>query len=95
MFPDYNKPGPNALRKVRVGYWFYQAQVMDYTTTPATITTPRIREVRFDKPDVCYEGVLHGFGVEGDGEERCVVALVEKPNGTFNTPSVNTIQILP
>lgn len=95
MIPYSQNPKP-----VRVGYWFIQRQEVNWQIPPGQeghITKPFVREVRFDKPEVCYEGLFHGFGVEGDfseGGEFCICALVEKPDGTFDTPSVNTIQLI-
>jgi hypothetical protein len=77
-------------KKVRVGHWHYEAA--EYKGHE--IIKPRVKEVRFDNPDTDYEGTLQGFGTEGDGNELCIVALVEKPDGTFDTPSANTIQII-
>jgi len=60
------------------------------------IKKPYIKELRFDG-DKDYTGLLHGFGTEGEfgeGGEQTVVAIVERPDGTFDTPSVNTIQLL-
>jgi hypothetical protein len=80
---------PNAPR-VRVGHWHYEAAKYE----GGTIIKPRIKELRFDDPDHDYEGRLHGFGMEGDSGEMCICALVEKPDGTFGTPSSNTIQLI-
>lgn len=40
-----------------------------------------------------YSGRFHGFSNESDSDgNSCVVAIVEKPDGTVDTPSVNCIQ---
>ena len=40
-----------------------------------------------------YSGVCHGFSNEYDCDgNSCVVAIVEKPDGTVETPSVTCIQ---
>ena len=79
----------NALKPVRVGYWHIEP------ARYGTVTKPRTKELRFDKPEVCYEGNLIGFLVEGEINEGLVAcALVEKPDGTFDTPSVSVVQLI-
>lgn len=87
MIPYNPNPKP-----IRVGYWHYQSAKWE----DGRLVAPRVKEVRFDN-DKCYEGLLHGFGTEGDfgeGGEFAIVALVEKADGTFDTPTVNVIQLI-
>lgn len=83
-------------RSVRVGHWHIQRQEVDHSIKhgdPGYIKQPYLKEVRFDTASD-YIGKLHGFGVEGEQEELYCFALVEKPDGTFATPSATVIQLL-
>lgn len=40
-----------------------------------------------------YTGLLWGFGEEGDSDEHCICALVEKPDGTFDTPVASAVKL--
>lgn len=92
MIPLSTNPQP-----VRVGYWFHQAQKINWSIPAGELghlEQPYIHEVRFDNPEKCYEGRLHGFGVEASDGESTICALVEKPDGTFTTASATTIQLI-
>ena len=81
---------------MRVGHWHTQRQEVDHSIPhgePGYIKQPYLKEVRFDS-DKDYTGLLHGFGVKGEHEEMYCFALVEKSDGTFDTPSVTIIQLL-
>ena len=94
----FNEPKP-----CKVGYWFiqhakYEMQLIAHASgainNKHVEISPRIRELRFDKPETCYSGLLHSIATESDGYEQCVVAIVEKSDGTFDTPSINCIQLI-
>jgi hypothetical protein len=82
-------PANSEKKLVRVGHWHHEnAEYKDGYCVKAAV-----RKVRFDGPND-LTGLLYGFCVEQDGNESCCVALVEKPDGTFATPSVTVIQLL-
>lgn len=80
MIPLLNNP-----KKVRVGHWHLEAAQWE----GGVCVKQKVKEVIYD-----YEGLLHGFGVEGEQDETYCFALVEKPDGTFDTPSVTAIQLV-
>jgi hypothetical protein len=41
-----------------------------------------------------YRGLVHGFITETTKDGHTTCALVEKPDGTFDTPSVSVIKLL-
>lgn len=73
-------------RLVEVGHWHIEQSVWE----GGVCVKQKIRTLRID-----YIGLLHGFGVEGTSEDgMCICALVEKEDGTFNTPSVTVIRLI-
>lgn len=55
---------------------------------------PYQRKLVFDTPK-SYQGLLLGFATEGDTQEGlCTVGIVQKEDGTFETPWINTIKII-
>jgi hypothetical protein len=51
------------------------------------------KKLCFDNPQ-SYMGLLHGFSTEDNGDGPFAVAIVEKSDGTFDTPSVTIIQVM-
>lgn len=73
---------------------------IDKTTRPVNVNTwihrSKIQSNGFTKTaterQFLYSGRCHGFSHESDGETTTVVAIVEKFDGTVDTPSANCIQ---
>jgi len=40
-----------------------------------------------------YSGTLIGWGQEADGDEHCICGLVQKEDGSFETPAASTITV--
>lgn len=73
-------------KAVKVGHWHHEAAQWE----GGVCVKQKVKEVRYD-----YIGLLHGFGVEGEAAvEMYAFALVEKADGTFDTPSVTVIRLI-
>lgn len=76
-------------KQVQVGAWHIEHAVY----LGGKCIKAKINEVRFDGKNA-YVGLLHGFMTEGDVDGMITVALVEKDDGTFFTPSVTVIKLI-
>lgn len=78
-------------KKVQVGHWHIEHPLWER----GVLVKPWLKEVRFDNPEKDYTGLLHGFLTEGTSDEGLsACALVEKSDGTFDTPSVTIIKLI-
>lgn len=78
-------------RAVEVGHWHVENGTY---STELKKMVGRVKEVRFDNPDTDYIGLLHGFGVEGEQSEMYCFALIERADGTFDTPSATVLRLI-